>query len=333
MASETKGGAGRAVMIAWLVTAAYYFYQYVMRSAPAVMMPQLSSAFGLSCRRGCLAGRSLLLRLFAVQPGRGRGDGPARAAQGGSDRCRGWSALARCCSRRAIRCWRARDGFLQGAGGVFALVGAAYIATTNFPASRAATLIGATQMFGMAGGSAGQFVVGPLIAAGVAWNHFWSGMGVAGLAIAALLVALLPKRAADGQEPGLVQGSGRCAGPGVPQSAVDPLRGHRRADVHPHHDLRHGLGRALPAGGARIRVRRGGAALGDGPVRLDHRLPAARVPLRPHRPAQAGHHRRRAGAARLPGLDSLRAGRMCSRPIWWAWWPAWPRAPRCSRTR
>ena len=47
---------------------------------------------------------------------------------------------------------------------MFALVGAVYIATTNFPASRAATLIGATQMFGMAGGSAGQFVVGPLIA-------------------------------------------------------------------------------------------------------------------------------------------------------------------------
>ncbi len=80
------------------------------------------------------------------------------------------SGLARCCSRRAIRCWRVSGRFLQGAGGVFALVGAAYIATTNFPASRAATLIGATQMFGMAGGSAGQFVVGPLIGAGVAWN-------------------------------------------------------------------------------------------------------------------------------------------------------------------
>ena len=53
---------------------------------------------------------------------------------------------------------------LQGAGGVFALIGAVYIATKNFPASRAATLIGATQMFGMAGGSAGQFVVGPVIA-------------------------------------------------------------------------------------------------------------------------------------------------------------------------
>ena len=69
---------------------------------------------------------------------------------------------------------------LQGAGGVFALVGAAYIATTNFPASRAATLIGATQMFGMAGGSAGQFVVGPMIAAGVSWSAFWSVMGIVG---------------------------------------------------------------------------------------------------------------------------------------------------------
>src|SRR5688572_13905114 len=34
--------------MAWLVTAVYYFYQYVMRSAPAVMMPQLSEGFGMS---------------------------------------------------------------------------------------------------------------------------------------------------------------------------------------------------------------------------------------------------------------------------------------------
>jgi MFS family permease len=83
---------------------------------------------------------------------------------------------------------------LQGAGGVFALVGAAYIAGTNFPASRAATLIGATQMFGMAGGSAGQFLVGPLISAGIRWNTFWLVMGVIGLVIATLLFRLLPER-------------------------------------------------------------------------------------------------------------------------------------------
>jgi MFS family permease len=96
--------------------------------------------------------------------------------------------------------------FIQGAGGVFALVGAAYIATTNFPASRAATLIGATQMFGMAGGSAGQFLVGPLIAAGVTWTAFWGGMGILGLAIAG---AVLP---APGVRPPLrAAGSGRPA--------------------------------------------------------------------------------------------------------------------------
>ena len=50
----------------------------------------------------------------------------------------------------------------------------------------------------------------------------------------------------------------------------------------------------------------GGAALGDGAARLDHRLPAARVPLRSDRPAQAGHRRRRGRAARLPRLDPLR---------------------------
>src|SRR6188768_1533084 len=38
----------RAVLVAWLMTAVYYFYQYTLRSAPAVMMPQLSDAFGLS---------------------------------------------------------------------------------------------------------------------------------------------------------------------------------------------------------------------------------------------------------------------------------------------
>ena len=88
---------------------------------------------------------------------------------------------------------------MQGAGGVFALIGAAYIATTNFPASRAATLIGATQMFGMAGGSAGQFVVGPMIGAGVAWSTFWAGMGIAGLVISALLFVLLPPAAPAAQ--------------------------------------------------------------------------------------------------------------------------------------
>jgi MFS family permease len=182
----------RTATIAWLVTAVYYFYQYTLRSAPAVMMPQLSTAFGLTA-----AGVASMAGLFYY------GYSPFSLAAG--------AAMDRLGPRRVVPIGAATVGigalmfasgdaslanagrFLQGAGGVFALVGAAYIAMTSFPASRAATLIGATQMFGMAGGSAGQFIVGPMIAAGVSWRVFWIGMGVIGLAISVLLFALLPE--------------------------------------------------------------------------------------------------------------------------------------------
>lgn len=169
----------------------YYFYQYTLRSAPAVMMPQLSDAFGLNAM-----GVASMVGLFYY------GYSPFSLVAG--------VALDRLGARRVVPIGAATVGvgallfatgnsdvaaigrLLQGAGGVFALVGAVYIASTNFPASRAATLIGATQMFGMAGGSAGQFVVGPMIGAGVAWNAFWAVMGIGGLAISAVLFLLLP---------------------------------------------------------------------------------------------------------------------------------------------
>ena len=33
-----------AAIDAWLLVAVYYFYQYALRSAPSVMMPQLTSS-------------------------------------------------------------------------------------------------------------------------------------------------------------------------------------------------------------------------------------------------------------------------------------------------
>jgi len=182
----------RTAAVAWLITAVYYFYQYVMRSAPAVMMPELSNAFGVTT----MAVASMV-GLFYY------GYSPFSLVAG--------AAMDRLGPRRVVPIGAATVGigallfatgdsqlasigrFLQGAGGVFALVGAAFIATTNFPASRAATLIGATQMFGMAGGSAGQFVVGPVIASGVSWSTFWVGMGIAGLLMSVLLFFLLPE--------------------------------------------------------------------------------------------------------------------------------------------
>ncbi|HMD37059.1 MAG TPA: MFS transporter [Vicinamibacterales bacterium] len=190
----------RTAAVAWLVTAVYYFYQYALRSAPAVMMPQLSEAFGVSTvAAASMAGLFYYgYSPFSLVAGAAMDRlGPRRVVPIGAALVGGGALLFATGQTGAASVGR----FLQGAGGVFALVGAVYIATTNFPASRAATLIGATQMFGMAGGSAGQFVVGPLIANGVPWSVFWSAMGVAGLAISAALYLLLPesKPAAGGR--------------------------------------------------------------------------------------------------------------------------------------
>src|SRR5262245_38567289 len=113
----------RMAVVAWLLVAFYYFYQYALRSAPAVMMPQLSEAFGLSAMSvasivglfyygyspfSLVAGaamdrlglrRLLPMAAFVV------GIGAMLFATGNS----GVAGLGR---------------FLQGAGGVFALVGA-----------------------------------------------------------------------------------------------------------------------------------------------------------------------------------------------------------------
>jgi MFS family permease len=191
----------RVATVAWLLTAVFYFYQYALRSAPAVMMPQLSEAFGLTT-----LGVASMVGLFYY------GYSPFSLVAGAAmDRMGprrllpfaavvvGIGALLFATGQRETA---SLGRFLQGAGGVFALVGAIYIATKNFPASQAATLIGATQMFGMAGGSAGQFLVGPLIGRGLGWSNFWIAMGVIGMGIGVVLFFLIPKEEAKKESGG-----------------------------------------------------------------------------------------------------------------------------------
>jgi MFS family permease len=183
-----------AAIGAWLVVAVYYFYQYALRSAPSVMMPELTKAFGVDA-----LGVSAIVGMFYY------GYSPFSLVAG--------AAIDRFGAKRIIPVGAALVGFgallfgtgsvvaanigrfLQGAGGVFALVGAVYLVSKNFPASMAASFIGATQMFGMAGGSAGQFGVGPLIKNGLPWGQFWIYAGLVGLAISVGLALCLPKDA------------------------------------------------------------------------------------------------------------------------------------------
>jgi MFS family permease len=188
---ESKSTSLNAIALAWLVTSVFYFYQYVMRSAPAVMVPELTAAFGLGA-----AGLASLVGLFyygyapfSLVAGVAMDQlGPRKVVPLGAVVV-GLGALLFASGDASLA---GIGRFLQGAGGVFALIGAAYIATTYFPASRAATLIGATQMFGMAGGSAGQFLVGPAISNGLPWNQFWLIMAAIGAVIAAVLFVTVP---------------------------------------------------------------------------------------------------------------------------------------------
>jgi MFS family permease len=181
-----------AAIGAWLLVALYYFYQYALRSSPSVMMPQLTEAFGVNA-----LGVSAIVGMFYY------GYSPFSLVAGAS--------MDRFGAKRVIPIGAAVVGigalmfgsgnvalanigrFLQGAGGAFALIGAVYLITRNFPASVAASFIGVTQMFGMAGGSAGQFLVGPIIKGGLSWDRFWIYTGVLGLLISGVLLILLPK--------------------------------------------------------------------------------------------------------------------------------------------
>jgi MFS family permease len=181
-----------AAIGAWLLVALYYFYQYALRSAPSVMMPQLTEAFGVNA-----LGVSAIVGMFYY------GYSPFSLVAG--------TSMDRFGAKRIIPIGAAVVGvgallfgtgnvtlanigrFLQGAGGAFALIGAVYLITKNFPASVAASLIGVTQMFGMAGGSAGQFLVGPIIKGGLSWDRFWIYAGSLGLVISGVLLILLPK--------------------------------------------------------------------------------------------------------------------------------------------
>jgi MFS family permease len=187
---------------AWLLVSVYYFYQYALRSAPSVMMPELAEAFGVST-----LGVSTIVGMFYY------GYSPFSLAAG--------AAMDRYGARTIVPIGAALVGigailfgsgnvsaayagrFLQGAGGVFALVGAVYLISKHFPPATAASFIGATQMFGMAGGSAGQFLVGPMIKSGVSWSQFWIFSGVAGLALSVCLWLCLPKEPAGQEEGGL----------------------------------------------------------------------------------------------------------------------------------
>jgi MFS family permease len=176
---------------AWACCVAFYFLQYALRSAPGVMIPELTAAFGLSA-----LGVSSLIGLyyytystFAILSGASFDRYGARLVVP-----IGLGLLAIGAILFGLGSAAAADAgrLFQGAGSAFAFTGAVYLATHGFPARYLATAIGFTQCFGMLGGAAGQFAVAPMIHGALSWQQFWIFGGVAAAALALIVFILTP---------------------------------------------------------------------------------------------------------------------------------------------
>ncbi len=181
-----------AFIVAWLFCLLFYFMEYAVRSAPSVMLPELTTAFGLNT-----VGLSSLIGLYYYSYA-------AFAIVAGASVDR-WGAkytipaglliLAVGTAMFAVNVgWIAGVGrFLQGAGAAFAFVAAVYLAARGLPARYLATAVGITQCLGMLGGAAGQFVVAPLIHGPLVWQQFWVYAGAVTLLIAVAMVIVTPR--------------------------------------------------------------------------------------------------------------------------------------------
>jgi MFS family permease len=190
-----------AYRIAWGAALIFYFFEYVSRAAPAVMIPELKNAYAIDA-----VGISAILGAYYYTY-----SVTSLLAGAALDRFGAKFPVAMGAALLALGCLvfvipTPTGGYLgrllQGAGSAFAFTGAVFLATHGFSGKVLATAVGFTQCFGMLGGSAGQIAVGPLVHSLLDWRGFWIALGVACLAVAATLVAATPTEpaAASGQK-------------------------------------------------------------------------------------------------------------------------------------
>src|SRR6202522_3263538 len=180
-----------AYKIAWGTALFFSFLDYVVRSAPSAMIPELTTAFsvdtvGVSAIIGAYYYTYSVTSLVAGAT-LDRFGAKAPTALGAI--ILGIGCLLFVVSVPFVG-YLGR--LLQGAGSAFAFTGAVFLATHGFSGSVLATAIGFTQCFGMLGGSAGQFAVGPLIHGTLGWKGFWVATAIACLAIGMALFLITP---------------------------------------------------------------------------------------------------------------------------------------------
>ena len=159
----------RPYVVAWAMALLFYVLEYSTRSAPGVMIPQLEQAFG---RNGVGVSNILGTYYYTYSI-------TSLVAGLTLDRFGAKFVVPIGASILGLGCLLFIIGspesayiarLLQGAGSAFAFTGAVYLASHGFSSNSLATAIGFTQSLGMLGGSAGEFIVGPLMQADFNWQ-------------------------------------------------------------------------------------------------------------------------------------------------------------------
>ena len=268
-------GFNSVIVVAWFFAMIFYFLQYALRSAPGVMIPELSAsfnltAFGVSSVAGIyFYGYSILSIVAGASLDR---FGAKYAVPIGA----GALALGAVMFGMGTVSTATAGRLLQGAGSAFAFTGAVYLAAQGFPARYLATIIGITQSVGMLGGAAGQFAVGPIITSGLPWQKFWLYSAVVVLIVAVVLFFATPTHGDRAhKERGSVWSMFAPLQNRPHQPTVVSVRDHRWLVVRAHDHRRYDLGCPLLARWARRRLRASGYARFDGAARLDDRSAGA----------------------------------------------------------
>lgn len=189
----------RIAAAGWLFCAIFFFYAFVLRVAPAVMVDDLMREFSVGAAiLGNLsavylyiyAGLQIPVGLFIDRHG-------LKNLIAGACAVTGIGAVVFAFAETVTMAYLGR--FLIGAGAAFSFVGALNMAARWFPA-RFAVLGGWAQMLGSAGGFAGQAPLGMAIAS-FGWRSTNIGLGIAGLVLAGLLLVTV-------RDPAPIRGAG-----------------------------------------------------------------------------------------------------------------------------
>lgn len=192
MQSNTTSYTKNPYLLAWFFGLIFYFLEYAVRSAPSVMIPELSHAFTTSTK-GVSAVIGMYYLTYSITS---LIAGIALDKLGAKYPLSiGTIIVGLGCILFAVS--SIYDGYigrlLQGAGSAMAFPACVYLASKAFSPRKLATAIGATQSLGMLGGSAGQFIIGPAIKNGYSLPFIWIGMGLLIIAVGVFILYITPQ--------------------------------------------------------------------------------------------------------------------------------------------